>query len=116
MVSPLQKRRAVQGVVQALRCEHSPASTTPQTARRFCKGLTFFCVDGLQWSLLEAVDRKILQKALEKATENCTRPYFHAYGNVLIAIVSREKLMKLPSVERLFKDLKIKIGEYAARS
>ena len=68
------------------------------------------------WPPLETVDRKILQKALEKATENCTRPYFHAYGNVLIAVVSREKLMKLPSVERLFKDLKIKIGEYAAKS
>ncbi len=66
------------------------------------------------WPSLEATDRKNLQRALEAATANCNNPYFHAYGNVLIAVVRREKLKVLPSVARLFRDLEIKVKEYAA--
>jgi hypothetical protein len=50
-----------------------------------------------------------------EATASCKNPYQHADGNLLIALVDREKLKKaLPSVARLFKDLADKIDEYAA--
>lgn len=67
-----------------------------------------------KWPNLEAVARKTLQGALEQATSRCTNPYGHADGNLLIAIVDRKQLMKLPSVTRLFRDFEAKIDEYAA--
>ncbi len=65
------------------------------------------------WNDLEAMPRKMLQEALEQATVRCPRPYAHADGNMLIAVVERDKLKNLPSVARLFRGLEEKINEYA---
>lgn len=65
------------------------------------------------WSNLETTDRKTLQGALEQATADCSNSYSHADGNLLIAVVQRDKLKTLPSVARLFEDLERKIREYA---
>jgi hypothetical protein len=66
------------------------------------------------WGDLEAIPRKTLQNALEEATAECSNPYTHADGNLLIAIVQRDKLLKLNSVARLFEHFKDKINEYVA--
>jgi hypothetical protein len=66
------------------------------------------------WANLEAIPRKTLQKALEEATAKCSNPYSHSDGNLLIAIVQREKLLQLKSVARLFTHFADKINEYVA--
>ena len=65
------------------------------------------------WQNLEGTERKTLQDALVKATANCLNPYEHADGNLIIAVVDRDKLKALSSVERLFKEFEEKIKEYA---
>jgi len=68
-----------------------------------------------KWPNLEKIPRNTLQDAIEHATANCRNPYSHADGNVLIAVVDREKLKtRLSSVKRLFKDFAERIEEYAA--
>jgi hypothetical protein len=66
------------------------------------------------WPNLETIARKILQSALEAATAGCKNPYSHADGNLLIAVVDREKLKVLSSVERLFREFAEKIDEYVS--
>ncbi|HEX3149243.1 MAG TPA: DUF4276 family protein [Gemmataceae bacterium] len=66
-----------------------------------------------KWPNLEALDRKTVQRAISDATSSCKNPYGHADGNVLIAIVDREKLKSLPAVTRLFRDFANRIDRYA---
>lgn len=67
------------------------------------------------WPALERIPKSTVQTALEEATAGCgAKAYGHADGNLLIAIVDRQKLMNLPSVARLFRDFGTKIAEYAS--
>ena len=66
------------------------------------------------WPDLEKADRKTLQASLKKATADCSRPYRHADGNLIVAKLNREKIKKLPSAKRLFEDLIEVIEEYAS--
>jgi len=66
------------------------------------------------WQDLENIAKATLQTAIEAATAECGKPYAHADGNLLIGKVDLEKLKKLSSVARLFKDFGERINEYAA--
>jgi hypothetical protein len=65
------------------------------------------------WPNLEATPKLAVQAALEQATAKCSNPYTHSDGNLLIAVVQRERLKTLPSVARLFQQFEQKIREYA---
>jgi hypothetical protein len=64
------------------------------------------------WPDPERIARDIIQDALLAATSACKSPYAHADGNLLIAVVDRDELLKLRSVARLFRDFVKKVDEY----